>query len=491
MIIAYYARKSNDKNNDSLENQFAIIDSYVSKQKDLNGAEIVRYTDNGHSGINLERDSFQDLLAKVRRREIDVVAVKDFSRLGRNYLDVCTLTDSVFPFMGVRLIAISENYDSKYRVRNSMDLSMAFRAILDEYYVTESSEKIRKVFANKIRQGRYTSGLPPYGYNLSDECKLIINDSKADIVRDIFSLYLENKSIIRVAGILNERGLRTNKGKKWSDSAVSYILKNERYTGKQTSFKRVMDIKTKRFKATDESEWFINENAYPPIIEREVFDNVQLIMASRAGNVATSKGNYIMTRKIYCAGCGFALGKAYDSSPNFYCKQRYITGGKPCFKGRLRYDILYEAVLEKVKSLIDEELQSSKSRFSYSDIVRIEAEITKLKNKKAEIFEELFSNYITENEFNQKNKEVTAKIEERQDELQECRRIVALNTKHGKSERPIDTLKRLFEAEELTKEHMQFVKRINVFNAEKFEIHMQTDSPLTVLCRNMSIYEEV
>jgi len=75
--------------------------------------------------------------------------------------------------------------------------------------------------------------------------------------------------------------------------------------------------------------------------------------------------------------------------------------------------------------------------------------------------------------------------------LQICRKAVALNTKYGSSERPVDTLKRLYNSDKLTEEHMQFVKRINVFDSEHFEIIMQTDNPLAVLCKNMDIYEEV
>ena len=159
MKIACYARKSNDKENDSIENQIAIINSYINSQKDFQGAEIIHFTDNGFSGIDLNRDAFQELLSKVRMREIDVVIVKDFSRLGRNYLDVCKLTDSIFPFMKVRLISISENYDSKYRQMNTMDLPTAFRSVLNEYYVMESSKKIRNSFREKTKSGKFMSGV--------------------------------------------------------------------------------------------------------------------------------------------------------------------------------------------------------------------------------------------------------------------------------------------------------------------------------------------
>ena len=156
MKIACYARKSNDKKNDSIENQISIIRSYISTHKDFENAEILQFIDDNSSGIDLNRKAFQELLSQVRLREIDTVIVKDLSRLSRNYLDVCKLTDSIFPFMKVRFIAVSENYDSKYRKLNSMDLPTSFKSVLNEYYVIQTSEKVRNSCALRIRNGEFS-----------------------------------------------------------------------------------------------------------------------------------------------------------------------------------------------------------------------------------------------------------------------------------------------------------------------------------------------
>lgn len=203
MTIACYARKSNELKNDSIENQLSIIKDYISRHQDLQSAEILQFSDNGASGLDLNRDAFQELLSKVRQREIDVVIVKDLSRLGRNYLDVCKLTDSIFPFMKVRLIAISENYDSKYKKINSMDLSAAFKSVLNEYYALETSEKIRNSYRQRIKNGEFTGSIA-YGYFLKDRYTAVIDEEKAKVVRKIFSLYLEKKRYIDVVKFLNE-----------------------------------------------------------------------------------------------------------------------------------------------------------------------------------------------------------------------------------------------------------------------------------------------
>ena len=191
-----------------------------------------------------------------------------------------------------------------------------------------------------------------------------------------------------------------------------------------------------------------------------------------------------MARKLYCAECG----KILKRNGNFYCNRSYKTGEKPCFQGSLKRDFLYKAVLEKVREFIKTDIPESRPNFSFSDIAGIESEITLLKEKKAVIFEQLFSNSINQTEFEKQNSDVSSQLTDRQNELKICRRTVALNTNYG-SERPLDTLRRLYISDELTKEHMQFVQRINVFDSEHFEIIMQPESPLAVLCKNMDIYD--
>ena len=481
MTIACYARKSNDKESDSIENQFSIIRDYISHQKDLQSAEILQFSDNGASGINLNRDAFQELLSKVRMREIDVVVVKDLSRLGRNYLDVCKLTDSIFPFMKVRLIAISENYDSNYRKINSMDLPTAFQSVLNEYYVLESSKKVRNSCVSRIRKGEFIGSMP-YGYVLKDKFTPVIDEKKAETVRKIFSLYLEKKTYIAVVRTLNEHGILPDKDRKWTSEYIRRILKDEKYIGKRVALKYRKDLKIRKRILTDESEWYVNENAFPPIISREIFEKVHGILPE--SKIPNLSGNHIMARKLYCAECG----KIMKRNGNFYCNKSYKTGEKPCFQGSLKRDFLYKAVLEKVKEFIKADIPDSRLQFSFSDIAGIESEITLLKEKKATIFEKFFNGSINQTEFEKHNSDVSSQITEKQNELKICRRTVAMNTKYA-SERPIDTLKRLYVSDELTREHMQFVKRINVFDTEHFEIIMQPDSPLAVLCKNMDIYD--
>ena len=483
MTVACYARKSNDRKNDSIENQFSIIEEYISQNHELLDAEILHFSDEGTSGISMQREAFSELLTRVRKREIDCIVVKDLSRLGRNYLDVCKLTESILPFMGVRLIAISDNFDSKYRNQNTMDLPTAFTAVLNEYYSIEASKKISNSCRERIFKGEFI-GKVPYGYCFVDKKTVKVNKEQAKIVREIFRLFSKGKSTLEIAKTLNERGVPTQDNSKWTMGGVRNVLKNENYIGKKISLKEKRDLKTKQVLPRNKNEWYVDENAFKPIVKLELFEKVQSML--KKGKRKDTTPHHIMANKLYCAGCGRTMRR----NVHFYCRNGYVTGLKPCFEGSLKRDVLYSAVLEKVKDFIGQELKNNQY-FSFSDKLKIQEEIINLKEKKADIFESFFANEIDEIEFARLNKAVSDEILRRQEMLKEVNRVVALNTKFGGKERPIDTLKCLYEADELCHEHMQFVKRINVFDAENFEIILESDSPLTVVCRNFDMFEEV
>ena len=483
MRIACYARTSNDLHTDSIENQFAIMDAYICTKTDLHNAEILRFADQGESGIDTERAAFQELLTQVRQRRIDCIIIKDFSRLGRNYLDVCKLTESILPFMGVRLISINENYDS-VKAANAVDLTTAFKSVLNEYYVIETSEKLKESCKQRTRNGEII-GSVPYGYRKTDKYTVVLVEEEAAVVREIYQRFLNGQRMLDIAANLNRKKIPTKQGEKWTRNTVYKVLKNERYTGKIVALTSTFDVKTKQRIHYPESEWFINENAFPPIIGRDTYITAQEMIPT--GRVQMPAAKHMMARKLFCAGCGKALQRNRTS---FQCKLPQKTGESPCFSGKLMQSALYPKVLDAVKTAIRVELSAYKKQFSFSEIVKIENEIAALKEKKALLFEEMLTEQIGQQEFRVRNEIIGKQIKEKQQIADEKRRCYALTTKLGSPERPIETLKRLYTADELNHEHMQFVKRITVSDPEHFEIELMDESPLAVLCRNVGIYEE-
>ncbi len=483
MRIACYARTSNDLHTDSIENQFAIMDAYIGAKPDLHGAEILRFADQGESGIDTEREEFQELLTQVRQRRINCIIIKDFSRLGRNYLDICKLTESILPFMGVRLISINENYDS-VKAANAVDLTTAFKSVLNEYYVIETSEKLKESCKQRTRNGEII-GSVPYGYRKLDKYTVVIAEEEAAVVREIYQRFLNGQRMLDIAADLNRRHTPAMLGGKWAKNTVYRVLKNERYTGRVVALKSTIDVKTKQRIQYPESEWYVNERAFPPIIERDTYITAQSLIS--AGRVQMPTAKHLMARKLFCAGCGKALQK---NKISFQCKLPQTTGEKPCFSGKLLQSNLYPKVLDTVKAAIRVELSAYKQQFSFSEIVKIENEIAGLKEEKALLFEEMLTEQIGQQEFRVRNEIIGKQIKDKLLIADEKRRCYALTAKLGSAERPIETFKRLYAADELNHEHMQFVKRITVSDPDHFEIELMDESPLAVLCRNVGIYEE-
>ncbi len=482
MIIALYARKSNNKVTDSIENQLAIMTDYIRSQKEFSGCKILTFTDDGFSGIDIERDSFQELLALVRQRQVDVIVVKDLSRLGRNYLDISKLVDSIFPFMKVRLIAVADNYDSAHQAVNTLNLSVEVKAILNEFYVVESSEKITQSSWTRIRKGEFIGNYVTYGYRLVDRFTVEIYPEEAQIVREIFQMYLDGLSSVSIARDLNQRNIPTKRNSKWLSTTVLKLLKNENYIGKKTALKTRRDVKTKALIHYPEEQWYVKEDAFPPIVDREIFDAVQAKF-EKSDTKHNCANKHIMCRKLYCAKCG----KTLRHGSRFNCRNGYSTGDPPCFTGGVREDILYQLVLKHVKKFIEPEL---KRQQMLADPSEIKKEIAARKEEKAKLFDRLYANDISQEGFQKLNEYISSKIREAEEQLSECQRNQTLTSKYGFKERPMDTFRRLYEAEELTAEHMQFVKRIDVTDTEHFEIQMEDGDPLSILCRNVPFYEE-
>jgi DNA invertase Pin-like site-specific DNA recombinase len=208
MNIYLYARISREEDcnqiSESIENQFLIMDNYVAQKSEFAAANIVKRYDEDYSGINLKRPAISEILTAVRMHKVDVIIIKDFSRLSRDHLDLCTLVDKIFPFADVRIISVLDNYDSNEKQGEPLELSVAFKAILNEFHVIETSEKIKRVWERKMQKGEFISGALPLGYVWKSKGVPVIDEKKADIIREIFALRLEGKTITNISKILND-----------------------------------------------------------------------------------------------------------------------------------------------------------------------------------------------------------------------------------------------------------------------------------------------
>ena len=158
-MIAIYARISKSDAGSSIENQIGIVKNYLESEK-IEG-DIKIFVDDGYSGRCSYRPAFVKMLAGAASGEIDVIAVKDFSRFGRNHMLVSELTEVIFRRLEVRFISVADRYDS---YKSNDEMLMAFKSIFNEYYCVDISNKIKSVLHSKNVSGDYAISKMVYGY---------------------------------------------------------------------------------------------------------------------------------------------------------------------------------------------------------------------------------------------------------------------------------------------------------------------------------------
>lgn len=203
-ITALYCRLSRDDNLDgdsnSIQNQKLILQKYA----DENGFQNTKfYIDDGYSGANFNRPSFEEMISDVENGDIAVVITKDLSRLGRNQLHTGLYIEEIFPSFDVRYIAINDSVDTLYETSNEL---MPFKNLFNEWHVRDSSRKVRAVFKAKAQRGVRLGTRAPYGYRKSGikDGPLVVDEEAAQTVRRIFAMCASGLGPTQIARKLRE-----------------------------------------------------------------------------------------------------------------------------------------------------------------------------------------------------------------------------------------------------------------------------------------------
>lgn len=329
---------SNEKESNSITNQKLIIDNYLEKNKEYRLVDY--YIDDGCSGTNFNRPEFQRMLEDIKNKKIDVIIIKDLSRLGRNYIETGNFIEVIFPAMGVSVISVDENCEfdsSDYYGDDYLPLKNLF----NDTYAKDISKKVRSSLIVKKYNGEFVGKLAPYGYikDPKDKHKFLIDKNVSHIIKKIFDMILDGKSRREVADFLNDNDIltpseylkiNTDKDitimKKWNPEMVNSILRNENYTG--TLFqgkKRKLNYRVDKKIKLDKENWIVTENHHEAIICKEKFDKVQEIL-DRKSKVNKDGSIDLLSGILKCKFCGSNMikrtskGKIY-----YYCSNYYRT----------------------------------------------------------------------------------------------------------------------------------------------------------------------
>ena len=264
------------------------------------------YTDDGWTGTSFERPDFRRMIADMEKGLIDVVVVKDLSRLGRNNAMVALYTEMIFPDNDVRFIAVNDNIDTT----NGDNDIMPFKSVVNEFYAKDISKKIRSAYRTKALNGEFTAAFAPYGYlkDPNDKHKLIPDADTADIVRRIFKLAAEGVSPYKISVILrNEKVLMPrayiaeqtgrynncydhNHPYDWCNNTITIMLQNKVYLGHMVSNKSTSkSYKNRKLVKNASEEWIEVKNTHEPLVDEATWELAQQIIGKRKRPMRTGE----------------------------------------------------------------------------------------------------------------------------------------------------------------------------------------------------------
>ena len=313
--VGIYARLSRDDERQgesvSIENQKLMLRGFCARQ----GWEVKAvFVDDGWSGTNFERPGFRELMEAVRQKEVNLVLVKDLSRLGRDYLEVGKYMDCVFPYYGCRFVALNDGVDT---LRQNDEISMIFKNVINDIYARDTSKKIRAVRRANAESGKYMGYKAPYGYVKSpaDKHRLIPDPEAAEVVCRIFSMRLAGHTPQSIARQLSLEGVLTpgeytkrTKGEEvlsirpWSRETVRSILNNEVYIGNLVQLRQgSLSYKDHRQRQKPPETWARVEGTHEGIIEWEDWAAVQKM---EKGKCFRRENADLFSGLLYCMDCG-------------------------------------------------------------------------------------------------------------------------------------------------------------------------------------------
>ena len=369
-ITALYERLSRDDelqgDSNSIVNQKAMLEKYANE----NGFKNLRhFTDDGYSGTNFNRPAWQELISLVDEGTVDTIIVKDMSRIGRNYLEVGMYTEVRFPNSNIRFIAVNNGVDSNNQQDNDFT---PFLNIINEFYVKDTSKKIRASAKTKGESGEHLTANPPYGYmkDPDDPKRWVVDDEAAQVVKRIFNLCLESCGTSQIARILKDDKIETptsyrirNGGKStrvpenpyaWSARTISFILSRQEYLGRTVNFKTSKpSYKSKKKVLNPPEMWKIFENTHEAIIDEETFNRVQELREKRRRPTKTGKTN-MFSGIAMCADCGgrmcFSTRKDFDETQDYFvCYTARSKGKEACSTHYIRAAVLEDGTLKNLR----------------------------------------------------------------------------------------------------------------------------------------------
>ena len=505
-ITALYCRLSRDDElsgeSNSIKNQKLILSKYAEDNKFQN---IKFFVDDGYSGTTFTRPAFMEMMDLAEQNKISTIIVKDHSRLGRNRLVVGQLLEEDFVRLNIRYIAIMDNIDSSKGLNDFLPIQDWF----NEMHAKNTSQKVRAVLKSKGESGISLANNVPYGYKKdeNDKTKWVIDEPSAEVVKEIYNLFIQGHGTFEIARILTKRNIMTpaeyfiSVGRtfptrlqtlkhQWNATTVASILDRQEYIGDTVNFKyTIRSYKDKTKVPIPKEDWQIFKNTHEPIIDEYTWNIAQELRNNRKKPTRSGKKS-IFSGLLFCNDCG---KKMYFQSPvtdlnakDHYRCSSYKKNISLCTSHWITDEVLQSLVLENIQKVVsymknyedlfikeqlakcsqNEEKQISKSK---KELEQAKKRIIEIDNLFMHIYEDNISGKITDERFrnlsfnyDKEQKELKIKIEQLSKEIDNTEKKTTDLTQF------ISNVKKYTEITELTPEILnELIEKILVHQAEK------------------------
>lgn len=360
---------------DSIHHQRDLLTRYLSDRKLYPGIQTLEFVDDGYSGTNFERPAVKRMLSMVREGKICCIIVKDISRFGRNYLEVGDYLEQIFPFMGVRFIAVGDGYDSNDYEGTTGGIEIAFKSFLYDLYSKDLSIKMRSALKVRRKRGDFIGPRPPFGYRFSENKKVLaVDEEAAKYVRRVFELACIGHSTGEIAVKLNEEKVPTPGQYKnreraqyhildgegyWNRCMVLKVLENKVYLGTVVNGKyRVTKVGGSQFKRAAEEERICVLGKHEAIITEQDFLKASEVIKYRGcqkGKEHTIKQESILLGKLRCGNCRRSLNRIVCTKvPCFICGRTKYDKDSGCFDGRVKEPEAEAVILKCINQKLEQ-----------------------------------------------------------------------------------------------------------------------------------------
>lgn len=392
--VCAYARVStaHDKQSESLENQIQYYENLISYNPNYEYVDV--FADRGITGTTENRPEFQRMLDLCRSGKIDLIITKSISRFARNTA-IMLQTVRELKNIGVEVRFEKENINT---LSGDGELMLTVLSSFAQEESKNASDNLKWRARKKFERGELIINTTRFlGYDKDENGALVINQKEAEIVKRIFNDYLSGKGVFIIAKNLNAEGIPTIGNKKWHDSTILQMLRNEKYKGDVILQKYYSPNHLKKGSVRNNGvidSYYIEDN-HTPIISKEIWEQVQVELKKRAESKGNFKGSikyqnrYPLTGMLYCSKCGEVLrrrtlgSKANCKKISWLCSN-YIKNGKDACSGTKIDDVVVSRFDIKEPTVVKEVIKNGKKHYSYSSKVEQNKSCGKLRTTEKE-----------------------------------------------------------------------------------------------------------